>query len=78
MLKLDSRVASGIASRVGMSIEEIRYRNPVEIAQAIEKKQGKKLSFSSELPFVGRGNVLRDGVITSAEIDREIDRILGA
>jgi len=77
MLKLNSILASNIAKKIGLTIEEIRYENPTEIALIIEQKQNKKLSFSSEFPFIGRGNILRDGIVTSQNINKDIDRILG-
>jgi len=27
------------------------------------EKRGRELSFSSEFPYIGRGNILRDGLI---------------
>lgn len=61
---------------VGLSSKEIKEKSPEEIKDYIKKKTGKSISFKSEFPVIGRGNVLRDGIITSKEIDKEIDKIL--
>jgi hypothetical protein len=43
----------------------------------IENKHKSKLTYSSEFPFIGRGNVLRDGLVQSKQLDNEIDLLLG-
>lgn len=76
-MKLRRELEDSIAKRVGLTIEEIRAKNPMDIVSAIENKTQRKLTFSSQFPFIGRGNVLRDGVMSSAQINKDIDRILG-
>lgn len=76
-MKLSTSLEQSIAEKVGLSIQEIRQKSPAEIAAFIEHKTTRKLTFSSQFPFIGRGNVLRDGVRTSEEINMEVDRILG-
>lgn len=61
---------------VGLTAEEIRRLSPGELRRFLEKKNGKKLSFTTEFPVIGRGNVLRDSIATSEKINREIDKIL--
>ncbi|MCL2186432.1 MAG: hypothetical protein FWB86_11370 [Treponema sp.] len=60
----------------GLSTEEIRNFSPYELRNYLEKRNKKKLFFSTEFPVIGRGNVLRDSIITSEEINKEIDKIL--
>lgn len=76
-MQLSSQLEKVIARKVGLSIEQLRQANPVDIAKRIEQRTHKKLSFSSQFPFIGRGNVLRDGVMTTEQINKDIDRILG-
>lgn len=76
-MQLSTKLEQVIARKVGLSIEQLRQTNPVDIAKRIEQRTHKKLTFSSQFPFIGRGNVLRDGVITSDQINKDIDRILG-
>jgi len=61
---------------VGLSADEIRRYSPGELRRFLEFKNKKKFSFKTEFPVIGRGNVLRDSIITTEEINREIDKIL--
>jgi len=61
---------------VGLSAEEIRKYSPDELRRFLERRNKKKLFFTTEFPVIGRGNVLRDSIITSEEINKEIDKIL--
>ena len=60
----------------GMSASELRDASPEEFREYCEKKSGEGFSFVSEYPSIGRGNVLRDGIVTREELDSEIDRML--
>lgn len=77
MLKLNRKSASNIAKKLGMAAEDFRYKNLTEMVIFMGYKQNKKLSLSSELPFVGRENLLRDGVVTSQNINDNISSTLG-
>jgi hypothetical protein len=56
----------------GLTVEEIRQASPSGLRQYLVEKNQKGLSFNSEFPAIGRGNVLRD-IITSKELNGEID-----
>lgn len=60
----------------GMSVDALRDISPEKFRQYCEEKNGKSFIFVSEFPSVGRGNVLRDGIITRDVLDAEIDRML--
>ena len=62
--------------KIGLSVTDIRKYTPDEIREHLEKKNGKKLNFVSEFPTIGRGNVLRDGIVTKESLNREIDLII--
>lgn len=66
-----------IQKNVGLSLSDIKRLNPTEINDYIESKNKKKTKITTEFPFIGRGNVLRDGIITHDKINQEIDKILG-
>ena len=76
-MQLTKELEQVIARKVGLNIEQLRQTNPVDIAKRIEQRTHKKLTFSSQFPFIGRGNALRDGVMTTEQINKDIDRILG-
>jgi hypothetical protein len=66
-----------VQKNIGLSLSDINKLNPIEINTYIEKRNGKKIKITSEFPFIGRGNVLRDGIITHDKVNQEIDKILG-
>ena len=66
-----------VQKNVGLSLSDINRLNPTDINAHIEKQSGKKIKITTEFPFIGRGNVLRDGIVTHDKINQEIDRILG-
>lgn len=76
-MPLNIKVMEGISRKTGLSPQEIRDLSPEQIRQRITKKTGKPFRIISEFPFIGRGNVLRDNLISSDEINRDIDKILG-
>jgi len=61
---------------VGLTVEEIRRFSPDKLRDYLEKKNKRKFSFTSEFPAIGRGSVLRDNLVTTEEINRDIDKIL--
>ncbi len=71
------KLIKNIERKLGLSIGEIHQLNPIEISQKIEQNTGKQLSFSSEFLYIGRGNVLRDGLLEHNQINSDIDKILG-
>jgi len=66
-----------VQKNIGLSLSYIDRLNPIDINAHIEKQNGKKIEITSEFPFIGRGNVLRDGIVIHDKIDQEIDKILG-
>ena len=71
-----SAVEKNVAALIGLPVEVIRMYSPSELRHYLEKKNKRKISFTTEFPAIGRGNVLRDNIITSEEINRDIDKIL--
>ena len=63
-------------SLIGLSAETIRKYSPDKLRHHLESKNKRKFSFTSEFPVIGRGNVLRDGIKTTEEINKDIDKIL--
>jgi len=66
-----------VQKNIGLSLSDIDRLNPIDINAHIEKQNGKKTKITTEFPFIGRGNVLRDGIVTHDKINQEIDKILG-
>jgi len=74
---IPTNLVERIEKKTGLEIEEIRDLSPYELKLYFSKRTNRNLTFSSEFPFIGRGNVLRDGLKTSNEINHDIDKILG-
>lgn len=65
------------AERVtGLPLGQIKAMSPERFRTYLEQKNKKSFSFTSEFPFIGRGNVLRDSLISSSRLNSEIDEIL--
>lgn len=57
------------------NIAEMRNETIVERRKKIEK-ENKKFRIISHFPFIGRGNVHRDNVLSNEEIEKDLDKIL--
>lgn len=71
-----TKIEKHVESLLGLPIEEIRLLGPGELRAHLEKKNNRKLVFTTEFPVIGRGNVLRDGIIGSEAINKDIEQIL--
>lgn len=72
------QVVRGIERRTGLPVDKIRDMELSSIRTYMDERIGKPLSFISEFPTIGRGNVLRSSLIDTTTINREIDEILGS
>ncbi len=75
-MKNYERWLKNVENHVGLSSQEIKDKSPEKIKEHLIKKTGKNISYESAFPVIGRGNVLRDSIVTSKEINKEIDKIL--
>jgi hypothetical protein len=71
-----SKIEQNIESLTGLSVDKIRRYSPEELRKYFEARNNCKLTFTSEFPSIGRGNVLREGVVDSDTINNDIDKIL--
>ncbi len=72
----DAYIAS-IEEEVGMDIEEIRSTPLSELRKIFEKRNGgKRMTFKSFFPFIGRGNVLGDRLVSHDEVEATLDSVL--
>jgi hypothetical protein len=72
-----SKVEKHVETLTGLSAENIRQYSPGTFRSYLEARNHRKLIFTSEFPFIGRGNVLRDGIVDSETLNKDIDKILG-
>ena len=71
-----SSVENNVEKITGLTLSQIKKISPEKFRSYLEQKNKKKFSFTSEFPVIGRGNVLRDNLVDSNQLNNEIDRML--
>jgi hypothetical protein len=71
-----SKIEPGIERLTGLSIAQVRDMGVTELRAYLEKKNGTKQRIVSEYPVIGRGNILRDGLISTEKLNEDVDLIL--
>lgn len=61
---------------VGESIESIREMPVDERRRRTEKKFVRPMRFYSAFPFIGRGNVMREHILTHDEVEAALNEAL--
>lgn len=69
-------IKSVIEERTGKTPEDIQQMGICEWREYIEKLTGNPLRLIKEFPVIGRGNVLRDSILTREEINKSLDEAL--
>jgi hypothetical protein len=65
-----------VEQATGKSIEDLR-RTPIdEQRSATEAELRRPLCFVSRFPFIGRGNVLRDRLLSHQQVEADLQRAL--
>ena len=75
-VKKNTHDARQIEVVTGLTSAQLKDFSPEEFRDFIERKKKKRLTFLSKFPTIGRGNVLRNSLLSSQEINSEIDAIL--
>jgi hypothetical protein len=71
-----NRLEVAIESLTGEKVESLREHSISEYRKIGELKRSKTLRFVSSFPMIGRGNVLRDRVISHAGVEKKLDEAL--
>lgn len=71
-----SKIEHNIERLTGLPIAQIRNMGVAELRAYLEKKNGAKQRIVSEYPVIGRGNILRDGLVSTEKLNEEVDVIL--
>lgn len=77
---MDEQLKRIIAIKTGLTVEQIEQMDDDQIHEYIEKKNGRKMTFSKRrILNSGDDSVLLDRgrIRTMEEVDREIDKIVG-
>ena len=68
-----ARLERTVERITGTSAAELRRRSIDEQRETVERQHGRPMQFVRRFPLSGRGNVLRDRIMSRAEIDRMVD-----
>jgi hypothetical protein len=64
-----------VETLTGKSVKEIREKTISQFRAELEAK-GAPFTFTSAFPLIGRGNVLRDRLVTHEEANKLLDEML--
>lgn len=65
-----------LVKTTGLSHKELLAKSPNELKEYLEQKNKKTIEVVSKYPYIGRGNVLRDRLMSRKKINQSIDKIL--
>jgi hypothetical protein len=65
-----------VERKTGIPVAELRQMTISEMRCRVEHEKKHPMEFYSAFPLIGRGNVMRDCVISHADIERELDEVL--
>lgn len=64
-----------IEKKLGMTTKEIREISPERLREKLATKANKAIAIISRFPLIGRGNVLRDKLVSRESIESSLDKI---
>ncbi|MDA8258521.1 MAG: hypothetical protein M0Z99_23310 [Betaproteobacteria bacterium] len=65
-----------IERKTGKSIDQLQSETISERRDEVEASQGKPMGLLQLFPFVGRGSVMGDFIMSHQEVDKQLDRAL--
>ena len=65
-----------VENLTGRKAQELRDYTFSALRRQREAQTGKPMRFISRFPFIGRGNVLRDRVVSHETVERQLDAVL--
>jgi hypothetical protein len=60
----------------GETIESLRKMPIDERRRMIERKKGRRMRFTSRFPFIGRGTILHNDILSREEVEERLDEAL--
>jgi hypothetical protein len=73
---MNPTLEKAVEKATGEKIEDLRSRSLEETRRVAESRHRRPLIFISKFPFIGRGNVMRDRLITHEEVEESLDEAL--
>lgn len=74
--QLSESLIRRIETRTGKSADELKNETLWQKRLRLTSATGKSTHFTRNFPLIGRGCVLGDHLVTSGEVNREIDQLL--
>lgn len=65
-----------IERKTGKSIDQLQSETISERREEVEAKAGTPLRLLRHFPFIGRGSVMGDFILSHNEVDRQLNRAL--
>lgn len=65
-----------IERKTGKSIDQLQSETLSEQRVEIESQQGRPMQLLRHFPFIGRGSVMGDFILTHFEVNRQLDRAI--
>lgn len=60
----------------GENVDVLRARPISDTRRIAEQRRGRPFQIISRFPFIGRGNVMRDRILSHERVEAELDRAL--
>lgn len=76
--QLSKSLIRRIEVRTGKSADELKRETLWEKRLRLSGAKGKNMRFTRNFPLIGRGCVLGDHLVTSGEVNHEIDQLLSS
>jgi hypothetical protein len=65
-----------VEEKTGMLINELREMTVSEMRDRVQRREKRPTTFYSAFPFIGRGSVMHDCMVSHEEVERELDEAL--
>ncbi|MCK5861176.1 MAG: hypothetical protein KAH38_01735 [Candidatus Hydrogenedentes bacterium] len=68
--------ADAIKSKTGKTLEELSNMTLREMQTVIEKRIGRSVVIETHFPIIGRGNVMRDRLVSHKAVEKSLEESL--
>ena len=75
-MPMNAELVRLIERKTGKTIDQLQTETISERRGEIEAAQGKPMRLLRLFPFIGRGSVMGDFILSHREVDKQLDRAL--
>jgi hypothetical protein len=76
--QLSKSLIRRIEARTGKSADELKSETLWQKRVRLTSAKGRSMQFTRNFPLIGRGCVLGDHLVTTCDLNRDIDRLLSS